>query len=250
MGRFFLVALGCIFLSDGLFFFSVYNVLPDTSKLLTGVELERVGSDKRSFKFMTGPKNKKYLPLKDISLALQQAVIGLEDARFYQHSGFDWDEVEKAILKKWKTGKRLRGASTISQQLVKNIYLNPSRTFRRKILEALITVKLEMTLPKKKIIEVYLNSIDWGKGLLGISDAAHYYFRKRAKDLNVKEAAFLAAIIPNPTRFGKMQSNQLPKKFVRRQMFKAFEHLYQSGVISIEQYQRALYEPFDLGDRF
>jgi penicillin-binding protein 1A len=229
---------------------TAYYVLPNTAKLQLGATLDRTTTDGRHFPFIVGPKNKNYVRLSSIPRPLWMAVLELEDAKFYQHLGFDLDEILNALGDYVQQGKRLRGASTLSQQLVKNLYLTPERSFRRKILEAMITIKLELTLPKNKILEIYLNSIDWGRGLFGIADAAQYYFKKKVSNLNVRECVFLAAIVPNPTRFGKMAEDQLPKKFVRIQMMRALEALYSSGEIGLEDYQRVMAAPYEFKNRY
>lgn len=229
-----------LFALDAVLFLALYLMLPNTALLKTGVTLTRLSSDKKQFSFVAGPKNRKYVTLNQIPRALPLAVLMLEDSRFYQHRGFDLDELSDAIFDSLKYGKRLRGASTISQQLVKNLYLSSDRSFRRKFVEALITIKLEQTLSKRKILELYLNSIDWGRGTFGIYDAAWVYFKKRPQDLSVKEIAFLAAIIPNPARFGRVEAGQLPKRFVRRQISRVLQRLHRAGHISLEEFEEAV----------
>ncbi len=224
----------------------IYYSLPDTKKLISGTSLVRTNGLGRKFTFTAGPRNKSYLRLDQISKYLKTSVLLLEDARFYQHNGFDFEEILNSLEDAFDSGSRLRGASTISQQLVKNLYLTPERTFKRKILEALITTKLELTLTKSQILEIYLNSIDWGRGLLGIQDAAHYYFKKSPARLNVKESVFLSAIIPNPTRFGKLDPEQTPKRFVRKQMMRALQAMYRSGLISFTEYESVMQNPYEL----
>lgn len=137
--------------------------------------------------------------LAEISPNLQRAVIAAEDARFYEHFGFDFVELKRAISD-YRVGKRrVRGASTISQQLAKNLFLSPKRTLLRKATEAWLTARLELMLSKHKILELYLNTIEWGKGVFGAEAAARYYFGRSAKQLSVSQAAFLAAILPSPT---------------------------------------------------
>lgn len=222
-----------------------FVVLPDTVGLAKGKKVMRTNAAGKEFEFAVGPINKNYVPLSDISRHLRAAVIALEDAKFYEHRGVDIEEVGNAFGS-YMRGRRLRGASTISQQLAKNLFLTHRRSFRRKIYEALITVKLEMTLSKNKLFELYLNSIEWGRGLLGIKQAAHYYFKKRPKDLSLKEAVFLAAIIPNPTRFGRVDDFQMPKRFVRLQMARALQTLFEQDLISLDQYRDALLQPLEI----
>jgi len=220
---------------------TLYGSLPNPQKLIRGVKIERTASDGSIFSFVAGPKNRHYVTLDHIPSILQSAIIYLEDGKFYFHRGFDLEEMANAIWSAIYSHNRLRGASTISQQLVKNLYLSPERSFRRKIVEALITIKLEFFLSKPKILELYLNSIDWGQGLFGISEAAWHYFHKAPEELNVKESVFLAAIVPNPSRFGRLDDELLiPKRFARRQMVRALDYLYHTNQISIEEYRGAI----------
>lgn len=236
----FLLVLLSIFFVDAAIALGTWYGLPNTTALLKGIELERVGGDSKKFKFMAGPKNKKYDNLSKVSRYLPRAIVSLEDSRFYTHRGFDLIEIYEAVAESWEDGDRLRGASTISQQLVKNLYLTPERTFQRKVLEALITIKLELTLTKPQILELYINSIDWGRGIFGIREASMHYFKKLPSQLNLQEAIFLASIIPNPRRFGRLTDQQIPKRFVRRQMMRALRDLFRQGQISITEFQDTL----------
>ena len=137
--------------------------------------------------------------LDDISVQLQRAVIAAEDARFYEHYGFDFVELKRAIDDYRRGKRRVRGASTISQQLAKNLFLSPRRNLFRKATEAWITARLELMLSKRKILELYLNTIEWGRGVFGAEAAARYYFNRSAKQLSASQAAFLAAVLPSPT---------------------------------------------------
>jgi penicillin-binding protein 1A len=222
----------------------IYFALPDTKKLTQGILLERKTSDGKPFMFMAGPKNRKYVTLDQIPKHFRDAVLALEDARFYQHYGFDWNQIQKVLLNS-EDRKRLRGASTISQQLIKNLYLSNERSLRRKFIEALITIKLELTVSKDRIMELYLNSIDWGRGIFGIADATSHYFRKAPSALSLKEAVFLAAIIPNPIRFGKFTEDKLPKKFVRTQMMRALREMYSAGTLSFLDFQEVMERPYE-----
>lgn len=128
------------------------------------------------------------------------AVIVEEDGTFYTHSGFDWFEVQESIEKDLQEGRAVRGASTITQQLAKNLYLSTSKDPVRKLREFAITLMLENELSKNRILELYLNVIEWGRGIFGIEAAAEAYFGKSASDLSLDEAARLAAVIPSPIR--------------------------------------------------
>lgn len=143
---------------------------------------------------------KKWVPIEEISKSMQQSVIKAEDYKFYQHNGFDFEAIEKAIQYN-KTHKKKKGASTISQQTAKNVFLWPSRSWLRKGLEAYFTVLIEFLWPKERILEVYLNVIELGKGVYGVEAAAQKYFKRPAKKLNSAQAALMAAVLPNPIRF-------------------------------------------------
>ncbi|HAF01516.1 MAG TPA: monofunctional biosynthetic peptidoglycan transglycosylase [Methylophilaceae bacterium] len=133
-----------------------------------------------------------------ISNHLKRAVIASEDAKFVDHEGFDWEGIEKAYEKNLKKGKIVAGGSTISQQLAKNLFLSSKRTPWRKGQEAIITLMLEKMMDKRRILEIYLNVIEWGNGVFGAEAAARYYFKTNAASLGKAQAAKLAAMIPNP----------------------------------------------------
>jgi monofunctional biosynthetic peptidoglycan transglycosylase len=174
-----------------------------------------------------------WVPLERISVNLQRAVMAGEDTNFTAHRGFDyeaiqkaWEQVQREAAKEAKNeGENddwlpnlpdfRRGASTITQQLAKNLYLSSDRSFLRKGQEAILTVFLEGMLSKRRILELYLNVIEWGDGIYGAEAAAQHYFRKPASSLNATEAAFLSAIIPNPRTVFNPQKN--PRRVARRQ---------------------------------
>ncbi len=151
--------------------------------------------------------NKDWVPLNHISPHVGKAVMALEDTAFCSHSGFDWDEVASAVEERLKGGP-LRGASTISMQTAKNLFLWPDRHVTRKILEAPLTVLIETLWDKRRILEVYLNVIEWGPGIYGVEAASQTYFGKSAARLSRREAALLAAVLPNPRRWSPVQPTQ------------------------------------------
>jgi monofunctional biosynthetic peptidoglycan transglycosylase len=143
----------------------------------------------------------RWVPYARISVQLKRALIAAEDGKFVAHNGFDWDAVEKAFEKNRQKGRVVGGASTITQQLAKNLFLSPERSYWRKGEEAVITVLLEALLPKQRIFELYLNVIEWGNGIFGAEAAAHRYFGIPAAQLSAIQAARLAAMTPSPRRF-------------------------------------------------
>ncbi len=199
-----------------------------------------------------GKEPKKYMiwmPIEQISPNLQRAVLAGEDSRFFEHNGFDWEAIQKAWDEAVKEGEKeareeceaqakavntpkkdcapseddwippmpsfKRGASTVTQQLSKNLYLSEERSFFRKGREAVYTYFLERELSKKRILEIYLNVIEWGDGVYGAEAAARTYFKKSASSLSREEAAFLAAMVPSPLNIFNPEKNR--KRVVRRQ---------------------------------
>ena len=174
-----------------------------------------------------------WVPLEKISINLQRAVLAGEDTNFVYHHGFDYQAIQKAWDQAQKEAAReakkegedddwlpnlpefKRGASTITQQLAKNLYLSSERSFVRKGQEAIVTVMLERCLSKRRILEIYLNVIEWGDGIYGAEAASQHYFNKSAASLNTNEAAFLSAMIPNPRTVYNPQIN--PRRVARRQ---------------------------------
>jgi monofunctional biosynthetic peptidoglycan transglycosylase len=138
------------------------------------------------------------VPYEKISGNLKRAVVAAEDAKFVDHEGFDWEAIEKALEKNKQKGKVVRGGSTISQQLAKNLFLSGHRTVLRKGQEALITVMIERLWDKRRILEVYLNVIEWGDGVFGAEAAARHYYGTSAASLPPEASARLAAMVPNP----------------------------------------------------
>jgi monofunctional glycosyltransferase len=145
-------------------------------------------------------KKQNWIMFKSIPQDAIDAVVVAEDGTFWRHEGFDWFEFKESIEKNFEEGRAARGASTITQQLVKNLYLSPSKNPLRKLKEWILTWYIEQQLSKSRILEIYLNVIEWGDGVYGIGAASQYYFDKPATDLNRDECTRLAAIIPSPRK--------------------------------------------------
>jgi len=186
-------------------FVGFYFVYPDVSKL------KKVNPKKTSFmeyredQWQSKGKKltiqKRWVSLSQISPYLVKAIIIAEDDKFWSHHGFDVDAIQNALEKNIEKGKFKFGGSTISQQLVKNLYLTPAKNPVRKLKEAIITWRVEKTISKRRILELYLNVVEWGNGIFGAEMASQRYFGKPAALLTAEEAAKLAAILPNPIRF-------------------------------------------------
>ena len=147
----------------------------------------------------------RWVPLSRISPYVIKAILIAEDDKFWSHEGFDYEALQKALEKDIKAKKFKLGGSTISQQLAKNLYLSPSKNPVRKIREAIITWRMERALSKKRILELYLNVVEWGgTGIFGIEAASRHYYGKSASALNPEEAARLASVLPNPRKFNPL----------------------------------------------
>ncbi|MBO2543692.1 monofunctional biosynthetic peptidoglycan transglycosylase [Salegentibacter agarivorans] len=176
-----------------------------------------------AIRYFENPEEKiqhSWVPRQDISRHLQLGVIASEDQNFVKHNGFDIEAIEKAIEDNQK-GKRVRGASTISQQTAKNVFLWPGRNWLRKGLEVYFTFLIETFWSKERILEVYLNSIEMGRGIYGAEAAAQHWFNKSAANLSVYEAAAIAAVLPNPREYrANPASNYINqrKNWIVRQM--------------------------------
>ncbi len=142
-----------------------------------------------------------WVPLSRVSPYLIKAVLIAEDDKFWRHEGFDYEAIRKAMEKDIKAKKFKLGGSTISQQLAKNLYLSPAKNPFRKVAEAVITWRMEKVLTKRRILELYLNVIEWGEGIFGAEAASRHYFGKSSSELTAEEASRLAAVLPNPRKY-------------------------------------------------
>lgn len=148
----------------------------------------------------------RWIDYERISNQLKRAVIASEDANFTEHEGVDWEAIEKAYKENVRKGKPARGGSTITQQLAKNLFLSSERSYVRKAQELVITYMIEALWDKRRILEVYLNVVEWGEGVFGAEAAARQYFGISAAQLNAEQSARLAAYLPNPKRYGRIRS--------------------------------------------
>ncbi len=160
-------------------------------------------------------KRYRFIPLSQISPNLQHAVIAAEDARFYQHHGFDWHEIQIAADEDLEGG-RTRGASTITQQLVKNLFFGTGRSILRKGAEFTLVPLAELFLGKQRILEIYLNVVEWGPGIYGADAACHYYDGTAARNTDREQAARLAAILPAPLKRRPARMNQYSALILER----------------------------------
>jgi len=178
-----------------------------------------------------------WVPLDKISKRLRGAIISSEDGKFYTHPGYDIEELQDAINDGVvKKKKKVRGASTITQQLIKNLYFQTDRSLWRKTKEMALTLWIEDKVKKDKILETYLNVIEYGENLFGIKDAAKYYFKKEPSQLTARESAFLAMLLPSPKRyaqsFKRKELTAFASKIINSILFK----MLQGGYIGVEEY--------------
>ncbi len=194
-------AIACLLL----FALSSLFLMPDVSKLQKENPAKTAFMKYREKEWeRTGKKyriSQTWVPISRLSPYIIKAVLIAEDDKFWKHEGFDYEAIQKAMEKDIKAKKFKLGGSTISQQLAKNLYLSPSKNPFRKVAEALITWRMEKVLSKKRILELYLNVIEWGEGVFGVEAASRQYFGKSASDLSAEEAARLAAVLPNPRKY-------------------------------------------------
>ena len=180
--------------------------------------------------------------LEDVSPYVKEAFLAIEDKKFYSHHGLHFKGIIRAVLTNFLKGKATQGGSSITQQLAKNAFLTPERTFSRKVKEAILTYQIERTYTKDEILERYLNEIYFGSGSYGIKNAADQYFRKDPKDLNIAEAALLAGIPNRPTKYDPNRS--LDNALHRQQII--LKEMFEDGRITKEEYEEALAYKFEL----
>lgn len=187
---------------------------------------------------------KSWVPLKQVSRYLRSAIIQSEDSAFYTHHGIDVEQLANAIEEALREKRFVRGASTITQQLVKNIYLSRSRSLWRKLKEAILAVRIEKALSKSRILELYFNVIEIKPGGSGIMEGANHFFHKRPANITPKEAAFIAMILPGPKKNSLSFTKKHLTKFARSQIKKSLRRLAQTGVITYGQMHQELATPF------
>lgn len=171
-----------------------------------------------------------WVPLSDISPYLIKAVLIAEDDKFWRHEGFDYEAIRKAIERDLKAKRLKFGGSTLSQQLARNLYLSPEKSLLRKMSEALITWRMEKVLSKRRILELYLNVVEWGEGIFGIEAASRHYYGKPSSQLTPVEATRLAAILPSPKRYNPLGD----QSYVTTRANDIYNIMIQRGIIAPE----------------
>lgn len=192
---------------------------------------------------------KDWIELGQLDQKVVMAFVISEDWSFFEHGGVDWQQVHKAVRDSFKSGERLRGASTLSQQVVKNLFLSPERSFWRKLKELVITLHLEEKLEKEKILEVYLNIVELGEGIYGIEAASKAYFKLSATQLNVREAAFLAMLLPSPVRYSQSYKDRKLTDYAASTIESILEKLRVQGTLTQEESSHARSAPLRFDGR-
>jgi monofunctional biosynthetic peptidoglycan transglycosylase len=180
-----------------------------------------------------------WISYRNISPNLRNAVLIAEDSAFFQHSGFDFEQIKESAKRNWREKRFARGASTITQQLAKNLYLSTSKNPLRKIREVFIAREIEKDLSKERIFEIYLNVIEWGEGIYGAEPASQAYFGKSASALLPEEAAILAAMIPNPRRYTPSRN----LKYLQRRKIEILGRLARYNFLPRNEYEAARTRP-------
>ena len=187
---------------------------------------------------------KGWVGLAQISPNLINAVLVSEDVRFYTHHGVDWDELHNAIREHFKEGRKWRGASTITQQLAKNLFLGPQKTLGRKIEELILTWHLEHQFSKDKILEYYLNVVEFGEQVYGITAAGKFYFQKRPREISAREAAFLAMLLPSPKRHAQSFYQRELTAYAKKIMEQILFRMAKFKLLKIKDLSMALHSSF------
>lgn len=194
----------------------------------------------KMFEVKLCPGSSSYVKLSGISGHLKRAVVAAEDAHFYQHNGFDWQAIQSSFEKNLAEGRYVRGGSTITQQLAKNMFLSKNKTIWRKFREALITQELEKHLSKNEILERYFNVVQFGKNIFGVKRAAQFYFKKHPSELTLNESVFLIFLLPSPEKYSHSYFRKELTGFARRRMKTLLNSLYKTGRVSEGDYREAI----------
>ena len=219
-----------------------FTVLFFIIKLSPKLDLKKTNTvilyDKDNKEFFRGNGSKEWISLKEIDKDLIDATISTEDKRFYKHNGFDYVRIIKSLFVNIKSGEIEEGASTITQQYARNLYLTFDRTYKRKFKEAYLAFKMEINYSKDEILEGYLNTINYGNGVFGIENAAHYYFNKSANNLTLAEASMLAGIPKYPQEYSPINNEKSAKKRQKQILY----NLYNNGYITKKELNNAYNE--------
>ncbi|MBI3544678.1 MAG: transglycosylase domain-containing protein [Deltaproteobacteria bacterium] len=216
------------------------HVFPDVSVLKTEYPVAVKKEGPRIIYKFQKKRPAHWVSLNQVSKQAVAAILMSEDSGFFQHHGYEPEAIKAAIEHNTKPGVKVkRGGSTITQQLVKNLFLSPEKTLTRKARELLLAVELERKFPKRKILETYINIAEWGPGVYGIDEASRRYFHKAPADLSARDAAVLAFMLPNPIKYQNSIRDGELSDFAQKRVETILERLWKTGHISDEEYSSA-----------
>ena len=229
----------------GSWVYQISRHVPDISKIKShrpDLSAEVLDTHGRVMAYLFDREHRLWVSLSEIAKSLQMAVIVAEDDTFFQHRGINYQETWNAFKEDLEKGRYARGGSTITQQLAKNLFLSKEKTLERKVKEYFLTREIEQTLPKKRILELYLNEVEWGNSIYGAEAAARYYFGKPASHLELHESALLAAMLPNPKYFNPYIR---PERVKKRQQ-RILRLMYSNKLLTREELLAAQVAPLAL----
>ncbi len=245
IARLALGALALLIVGAAIFWATLPDVRPLKGKNPAQTALMRFRQEQARRQGKTFTAHCRWVPLSAISRHLIQAVLIAEDDKFFQHEGFDWEALRQSLQTNIQKKKPLRGGSTITQQLAKNLFLSPEKNLWRKIREAAIAMQLEWQLSKPRILELYLNVIEWGDQIFGAEAAARTYFQVPAAELTLSQAIRLASVLPNPIRYSPTSDRS--RRMNSKRLILAYR-LFQRQLISQEEYEQ-LESEFQANDK-
>lgn len=237
------IAISALVIFFSFFVVIAYISLPDIRPLIHNnptttafIELRRAEASRKGTKFEL---QRKWVPITEISPFLINIILHTEDQKFWKHPGINWNQVKQALYLNWRERKIMTGGSTITQQVAKNLYLSPDRTLFRKLREFLIAQELERHLSKERILEIYLNIVEWGDGVFGAEAAAQHWFHRPAAELDLKESLNLALSLPNP----QQRIPTKPSPLIEMEYNRLILSLTNEGIISHKLAIESLYLP-------
>lgn len=220
----------------------IFLRVPDFTVLRSAVKVPiRLANGDDSFKMM-GPRTPGWEPLRNISPFLPRAIVASEDTSFYSHNGIDVHEIKEAIKKDWAEKRFARGASTLTQQVLKNVFLGSQKTIWRKVKEILWARDMEKVLSKSEIIQFYMNMAEWGPGIYGVREAAQHYFGTSPSQLSARQSAFLTMLLPSPRRYHAYFRKKQLTQWAARRVNRILEVMNRMGFLEDAEYQQALAE--------
>jgi Transglycosylase len=220
--------------------------LPSIERLKVPFDHRAESPDGGTTLVRVGPDSPDFVPLAEVPPLFVRTLLIGEDAGFYGHPGIDLKEIPVALASDLASGTFARGASTIPQQLAKNLFLSRARTVSRKLEELALALLLDSSLGKDRVLEIYLNVIEWGPRLYGLRPAARHYFGREPAELTPKQMAFLVALVPGPLKYQRSFAGGIPSPFLEGRMATLLAKLRSVGALSDEEYAQALAEPLDL----